>query len=208
MQMKDVIWIMFDMNKFDPEEMKELQEILQKLEARVQNEDIPIIECFNMASGSRMEEVAMELISNAAGVDFMFLDMWMDGKLRSEIASLIRKETKDTERFMEDKRKRDMLDDIILRKLDAGLVHLPTDLIRNLWDLGNAVSDILGGKNEKGHEMANLSMKVMCGTADWVAFCKKRWGIPGNSHILMVVPINHRDILEARPDESDDEVPF
>lgn len=206
--MKDVIWEMLDLDRYGPEEMEELRNVLHDAEMAVRKGEIPVATCLEIMREGEMGRVAGDLIANAAGVDTMFLDIWCDGKTRDEVARVIERERSDVEKISEIKRRGDMRDEILLQQLESGLVHIPTDLLRNMWSLGEAVSDLLGGNDKAGYRMMDVAMRVLLGTSEWVAFCKRRWGVPEDSHLLMVIPISRRDVLEARPDDPEEKVPF
>lgn len=189
-----------ELDEYPEDQLSQLATSLRSIMEKVDNgEDL-----MEHLKGKRVET---NLVSNAAGTSSLLLDMWYNGKKRNDVVETVEKAVSTVEKIVERKRKYDMLDDVVTERIESGCVYVPTDLLLNMWALGEEASSMLQGKSN-GFRLMDVALRVIYGTVDWITFCKRRWGMPSDSVLVMVVPISKEDVMMAYPDDPQEKVPF
>lgn len=166
------------------ETIRQLQECLAAIEEGLSNA---------VSTRNRAESA----LANEAGKSTLLFDMWLESKSREEQEKLAQDTLDRANKILAQKRKPDDREEI-LAGAEFGVVFIPTQLLRQLWGLGEAVVNFQTGKAEsKRVEMRALEVMMLAGK--WVVDAQTRWGTPERVEKTNVGPLTKEEMQADTP---------
>jgi len=161
---------------------KELLETIQQLRRVVE-----LLDSQALSLAIRGKDAAARAIATEANTEPFLLDMWGEQQSPENVKSSVKKTLERGEKILTDKK---MVDDRekILSGEEFGVVFIPTELLRQLWGLGEAVVHFQDKQAEAGR-VEPRAIQVMELAAKWVRDARVRWGTPDRVEKINVGPL-------------------
>jgi hypothetical protein len=84
---------------------------------------------------------------------------------------------------------------------EFGCVYIPTELLKHIYCLGEAVLEYLEHKEDSASKKTERQMvEIMIQSSEWVKYTKRKWGIMPTAELTVVSPLTKKDIEDAKPD--------
>lgn len=195
-----------------PEDVEGAIEALRKVSEAVRTTDkepgsIPLQRAIERAATTGgAKKIALTAVSLETGTPEFLLDIWTEetGRTRTQIESALREAGRKLRLTLEAMRHPDNVLELLNGGLQTGFVFLPTRLMEDLYKIGEMAADALDHGRKPGPEMEQRAAKMLEGAAEWVRYCRKRWGIPRDAQLVPVRHLSEKEAEGAGPDEPSD----
>jgi hypothetical protein len=137
---------------------------------------------------SELPETVVELLAEAASVPTFMLKTWVE---EHNVQDIIRTAAQNLGNYIKqqhnDEDQKRLLA-IVSNKQDFGVVFIPTELLRHLWNLGVAVIQLQEKQPGAGDRIEEHALEILEQSAQWVQYCNKRWGKPPDAYMVPTIP--------------------
>jgi len=153
-----------------PAEMRSVARALDEVSEAVRGiEDVSkrvkLLRAIGRAAGDLAEQAVQAFCTAVGRADFM-LDDWGQEVGLTKMASSLRTAALRLRWRADVEERPDDLRDILADRMERGMVYLPKDLLKELYLVGLAVKEVVGGK-KVGDDLERLSMGLLMAAADW-----------------------------------------
>lgn len=182
------------LDQYKPEELKAALAALRSARGEPGNLEAAI----KKHATGRVLAAACWMVSEQTRMPDFMLDMYegdRDAALESAERALAD--------YVAEKEHPDCLPELLAGARDFGFVHVPVDLLRDLYELG-VRTEAVRRKEGRAADVEPIMLRVLERSADWAIFCMRTWGVPPDGRLVAVRPLTEEDVRKAAPIDSSD----
>lgn len=189
---------------WDKENKETLQSITEHLAifSTIQTDPVPPTELLVLAKKAtdlHVTDILTGIISEAYKTPSFLLDMASE-KPKQEVVGYFEEVKKQIQNFIRLQEHPDNLPEILYGQREFGCVYLPTELLKQLYALGESVFEYQATKR-KDNGLDVHMLKVMTLASEWVEFSLRKWGKTLNAELTVVSPLTPEEARNALPDK-------
>jgi len=156
------------------------------------------------AQNAEAAKIIIEHIAKTLNTSVFLLE-FESNKSHEEILQMLTTLETDMRETIEVQIHPDNLPELLYGQREFGCVYIPTELLRELYELGDSVLDLFEGDEKNNVQKACFNVSILA--AKWVSFSKRKWGQIPCSELSVVSPLTDENIKNAQPD-TEEEAPF
>ncbi len=143
-----------------------LEQVCEAVHGAPEGVKVKLERAIRRAAGEELEDRAVEMAGNAAGVAPGGLDDWAAFVGNRKAANTMGAAAMKAKWRADLAERPDDLKDILGDRLERGMVFLPKSMLKDVYELGAAVKEIRAGR-KSGAEVEALAKRVMDSAAEW-----------------------------------------